>query len=413
MPPSTSPSPSIFSLEFNFPHRAESLLKNLNISPQPLGHRMISNLSLSNLPQLYPLDVLNKDSSVFVFINGVLQDSQARSLQQKIDAAAHIILVDGGVKHFLSLLNELTIQLKPACLIGDLDSISKEASDVLTELYPDIPIHQCQRDKDYTDFEGALQMLKLHAVKEVLVVAGLGNRLDQSLGNLLVILRKAYRGRISFLWNENERLVSIGNNRPLQLNDFCGSYLKLFPIDGNFEVREAQGFENDHGGYLCTQDQAALHINGKTALCLIRKEKGALSSIPSYPVDGDFHYEFFENQDTSADLGLLFHLIEHPHVLKIITSRETVVCVDPTQKLVFPAVRGQTISLVPFSGEVSGIKTEGLHWELNEGTLSKNFISISNIATGDTVSISVTKGKLLCIVNNFRDMEMIDIVMNK
>ena len=57
---------------------------------------------------------------------------------------------------------------------------------------------------------------------------------------------------------------------------------------------------------------------------------------------------------------------------------------------------GQTLSLIPLNGPVTGITTQGLKWPLKEEMLSKNFMGISNLTTESKVSISVKEGDLLC-----------------
>jgi thiamine pyrophosphokinase len=58
---------------------------------------------------------------------------------------------------------------------------------------------------------------------------------------------------------------------------------------------------------------------------------------------------------------------------------------------------GNTISLIPLGG-AAAVTTTGLQWELNNDTL-QSFASrgVSNIATGESVSISVTDGSLAVI----------------
>ncbi|MBI2743844.1 MAG: thiamine diphosphokinase [Chlamydiales bacterium] len=60
---------------------------------------------------------------------------------------------------------------------------------------------------------------------------------------------------------------------------------------------------------------------------------------------------------------------------------------------------GQTISLLPLNGPVTGITTHGLKWELSDATLDKHFMGISNVALQEKVSIDAAEGDLLCVVN--------------
>jgi thiamine pyrophosphokinase len=57
---------------------------------------------------------------------------------------------------------------------------------------------------------------------------------------------------------------------------------------------------------------------------------------------------------------------------------------------------GQTLSLIPLNGPVSGIQTRGLKWNLTDAVLDKNFIGVSNQAVEDEVWVSVGHGDLLC-----------------
>lgn len=280
---------------------------------------MIFGKDLCEIPHLYPE---NDQKSTFVlFLNGCFT-----STHPLLQPTSQVILVDGGASHFLKLQGMPLPN--PLCLIGDLDSISSEELTLLQEKYPDMPIYRCSKDKNYTDFEAALQLIKRESVDQIQVVAGIGHRLDQSLSNKLVAERAYYSSLISFLPIENKK-----------------------------------------------------------------------EPLLEYPKEGEFSHQFFINGE--ADSKLLAHLAKHPFVLDVLTDYETVICLDSSQSLDCPTHVGQTISLIPFFGEVKGVQTKGLNWELNHQDLSKDFFSISNFATGTSVSVSLKSGKLLLIKNHF------------
>jgi len=57
---------------------------------------------------------------------------------------------------------------------------------------------------------------------------------------------------------------------------------------------------------------------------------------------------------------------------------------------------GDTVSLIPVRGDVRGITTEGLEWQLDEGTLAFGYArGVSNVLTAPVASISVRDGLLL------------------
>lgn len=114
---------------------------------------------------------------IIIFANGNLPDlNKARDLLLPDD---FIICADGGTRHALDL------NLTPNLVIGDMDSIENEqwqrlkALGVAVELFP--------RDKNETDLELAIN----HAIelepREIVIVAALGGRLDQTIGNIALL----------------------------------------------------------------------------------------------------------------------------------------------------------------------------------------------------------------------------------
>ena len=59
---------------------------------------------------------------------------------------------------------------------------------------------------------------------------------------------------------------------------------------------------------------------------------------------------------------------------------------------------GDIVSLIPWSGAVQGIQTQGLRWSLNHETLyPEKTRGVSNEMLGDSASISIGSGLLLVI----------------
>jgi thiamine pyrophosphokinase len=113
---------------------------------------------------------------IIIFANGDLPNlEKARALLRNDD---FIIAADGGTRHVLAL------GLSPNVIIGDMDSlpvnfeISKFDDDVI--LYP--------KDKNETDLELAVQHALTLNPEQIIILAALGGRLDQTLGNIALIL---------------------------------------------------------------------------------------------------------------------------------------------------------------------------------------------------------------------------------
>ena len=114
---------------------------------------------------------------IIIFANGELPHrSKVHRLLRTDD---YIICADGGTRHALAL------GVRPDLLIGDMDSAEKtqleklQKEGVAVELFP--------RDKNETDLELAIQ----HAIelepRQILIVAALGGRLDQTLANITLL----------------------------------------------------------------------------------------------------------------------------------------------------------------------------------------------------------------------------------
>jgi thiamine pyrophosphokinase len=114
---------------------------------------------------------------IILFANGDLPDiNKVHAILQDDD---YIICADGGTRHASSL------DLKPALVIGDMDSAD---SVLLKKLQADgVPIELFPRDKNETDLELAINKAIELNPKEIIIVAALGGRLDQTLANIALL----------------------------------------------------------------------------------------------------------------------------------------------------------------------------------------------------------------------------------
>ncbi len=146
---------------------------------------------------------------IIIFANGELPNlEKARTLLHDND---FIITADGGTRHALAL------GLVPNVIVGDLDSLPSdfEPSTFNGEivLYP--------KDKNETDLELAIQHALTLNPEQIIILAALGGRLDQTLGNIALI--------------SDLQLVTCN----LQLNDgleevfFCREYVQVNGTSGD------------------------------------------------------------------------------------------------------------------------------------------------------------------------------------
>jgi len=116
-------------------------------------------------------------SRILIFANGELPDLERAGALVRADD--YIICADGGTQHALAL------GLRPHLVIGDMDSLTQEAWEQLEE--EQIPIDLHPRDKNETDLELALNAALGRQPSSILIVAALGRRLDQTLGNISLL----------------------------------------------------------------------------------------------------------------------------------------------------------------------------------------------------------------------------------
>jgi thiamine pyrophosphokinase len=112
-----------------------------------------------------------------IFINGHIPDlNLVRSLIQASDT---LLAADGGTRLALAL------GLMPSVVIGDLDSLIDDDRRKLDAAGTEI--RRYPREKNETDLELALHYAIEAGFRQILLVAALGYRLDQTLGNLALL----------------------------------------------------------------------------------------------------------------------------------------------------------------------------------------------------------------------------------
>jgi thiamine pyrophosphokinase len=113
---------------------------------------------------------------ILIFANGELPSLEAaRGLVHADDL---LIAADGGTRHILAL------GLTPHSIVGDLDSISFDLQPLVDK---GAQVVRFPGDKDETDLELTISHALTFHPDQVVIVAALGNRLDQTLANIGLI----------------------------------------------------------------------------------------------------------------------------------------------------------------------------------------------------------------------------------
>jgi thiamine pyrophosphokinase len=114
---------------------------------------------------------------IIIFANGNLPNlEKARALIRPDD---FILCADGGTRHALAL------GLTPNVVIGDLDSVTGEERRKMKNL--GVEVVEFSRDKNETDLELAINHALTLNPSQILILAALGGRMDQTLANISLL----------------------------------------------------------------------------------------------------------------------------------------------------------------------------------------------------------------------------------
>ena len=161
---------------------------------------------------------------VLVVANGELGSVDTKLLDS--NSFDQIIAVDGGFIHCQAL------GLSPDIIIGDLDSISETDRELLQR--SNTGLISFPAAKDEIDLELAL----LHAVKaggeNIIIVGGLGGRMDMSLANLALLLHPDLQEVSIEFWWEDQR-IWILQPPGGEIAGKTGDTISLLPFGGDAE----------------------------------------------------------------------------------------------------------------------------------------------------------------------------------
>jgi len=203
-----------------------------------------------------------------LFANGDMP--QAALILPYLRPDDYYIAVDGGLRHLRNLYKT------PWLLIGDLDSIS--AADVEGALAQGIEVKRYPVDKDETDLELALLMAVEKRFEEILIIAALGGRLDQTLGNLALLTLPFLAGAKVTIEDGTEEVFLIRDRA--EINGNPGDIVSLIPLQSEVkgvETRELKYPLNHETLYAeksrgisnaMLTDQAMVTIESGLLLCI-------------------------------------------------------------------------------------------------------------------------------------------------
>ena len=158
---------------------------------------------------------------IIILANGELPDiDKALSFIQSGD---YIICADGGTRHALAL------GIRPNLIIGDMDSAEQGAvknfkdAGVIVEPYP--------QDKNETDLELAINRAIELDPQQIIIVAALGGRLDQTLANI-TLLTDPRLSKLDIRLDDGVEEVYLCQDQA-QIHGRSGDIVSLIPWQGD------------------------------------------------------------------------------------------------------------------------------------------------------------------------------------
>ena len=168
-----------------------------------------------------------------VFANGELNEPE--SMLRLVRPDDYLIAADGGGKHCLAL------GLQPHLLIGDMDSLDP---DIITQFQAaGSEVLRYPANKDFTDLELALLQAKERGAEEILVVAALGRRWDQTLANLLLPAGQTFKDVSIRLVDGCQEILLVRPGKRCEIHGQPGETLSLVPLLDNACGITTQGLE--------------------------------------------------------------------------------------------------------------------------------------------------------------------------
>ena len=174
-------------------------------------------------------------TQVVVVVGGGALHQSARA---RVDDDAVVVAADSGLDHALAL------GLRPALLVGDLDSISAGGNEWASD--NSVPVQQHPAHKDATDTELALAAaLRVPGARRLLLLGGRDDsdhRLDHQLGTLLALGHPdlaAFEAVHAVLGGTRVTVVHAG--RPVEVDLAHGDTFSLLALHGGAEGITLEG----------------------------------------------------------------------------------------------------------------------------------------------------------------------------
>jgi thiamine pyrophosphokinase len=168
---------------------------------------------------------------VVIVANGTIDDhARSRAIAAQADL---LFCADGGANHVMAW------GLIPDAVVGDMDSLDVEALERLTRAGVELERHPPH--KDATDLELALERAVDSGATDIIVLGALGGRIDQTLGNIMLLAHPRLANVPVHILGDRERIMLIRGEVTIQGRP--GDTVSLLPLSAEVTHVTTEGLE--------------------------------------------------------------------------------------------------------------------------------------------------------------------------
>lgn len=168
---------------------------------------------------------------VTVVTNGHIENMNI--LKSAIENSNYIICADGAAKYLMKL------NIYPNILVGDLDSINKDAFRWIEN--GGVKVQRFPVKKDMTDTELAVEFALEQSPSTITIVGAIGSRMDHSLGNIMLLYKIHKMGIKANIINEINHITITDST--LNVEGKIGQTISVIPISGDVKGVTLEGLE--------------------------------------------------------------------------------------------------------------------------------------------------------------------------
>ncbi len=133
-----------------------------------------------------------------------------------------VLAVDGGVRHCINM------RIFPDLVIGDMDSVNIKLMEKLGSNKKEIKFINASTSKDESDTQLAVDYLTKLGFKKIIIVGALGDRIDHTFANLVLLTSPQYDDADIKIIDENNEVSVI--NKSSEINGEKGKRVSLFSL---------------------------------------------------------------------------------------------------------------------------------------------------------------------------------------